>query len=251
MKSGFYDGSVTHVRTSDVDHEFTVSLFMVFVDLDRLPQLLDDIVGWSASGPAIAQFRRSDHFGPKDRSLSDSARDRVQDKLGFRPGGPVGLLTHFRYFGYLFNPVSFYYCYDTDQNLKAVLAEVHNTPWHEEHVYTLPADSNSKDKGNWSVTVDKDFHVSPFQPMDQRYEISFSEPNETLSVSVDSYRKAKRELSASLNLNRKPFNRNNAYSMLLRYPLMSFNVTARIYYEAVKLWWKDATFYPHPEGASS
>lgn len=247
MESGFYQGSVAHRRSAEIDHEFSVNLFMVCLDITKLPELLDPIPGWSARNPALAWYRRNDHFGQPQQDLAVSVRDRVQKVMGKRPEGSIYLLTHLRYLGYLFNPVSFYYCFDKQDNFQAFIAEVHNTPWHEEHVYCVPVSNFDGSNSKFTITLDKDFHVSPFQPMDQHYRITYEEPDEELFVRIESYRNQNREFDACLKMSRKPLSVFNAYRMLLRYPFMSFKVTASIYFEALKLWWSGATFYPHPE----
>lgn len=250
MRSAFYEGSVRHRRTAEIDHNFDVPLFMVYLCLDELPEVLGDIPGWSVKGPALARFDRDDHFGDTAESLTTSVRNTVEEREGFRPRGRVCLLTHLRYFGYLFNPVSFFYCFGKDDELCAVLAEVHNTPWHEEHVYSMSIDQSMRSSGTYRTRLNKDFHVSPFHPMDQYYLLRCTDPDEELMVSIKSYKNDNRQLSAGLKMSRKEFNRKNAYSCMLRYPFMTLQVTARIYFEALRLWWKGATFYPHPEGVN-
>ena len=103
-------------------------MYMLYLDLDELP------------GLGLRSFRRSDYLGDPSRDLATEVRDRVEAALGFRPAGPVRLLTHVRSLGYVFNPVSFYYCFDEGgERLRAVVAEITNTPWGERHAYVLPA----------------------------------------------------------------------------------------------------------------
>ena len=116
---------------------------MMYLDLDELPELFEKRWLWSAKGPAVGRFRRSDHLGPDDQSLSESVRELVARDSGQRPAGPIRLLTNMRYFGHGFNPVSFYYCFaDDGHTLETIVAEVNNTPWGEQEIYVLPASAN-------------------------------------------------------------------------------------------------------------
>ncbi len=154
MTSALYEGVVTHRRLAPRTHTFSYRIFMVYLDLDELPGVFDRFLLWSARRPAIAWFRERDHGlgaqGEASRTrrrapgreapLRESIRDLVERRTGKRPTGPVRLLTHLRYFGLCFNPVSFYYCFEPDgETLACVVAEVDNTPWLERHAYVLSA----------------------------------------------------------------------------------------------------------------
>ena len=154
MHSALYEGVVTHTRLQPRPHTFSYRIFMVYLDLDELPGVLDRFLLWSARRPALAWFRERDHgLGAKaeaartgrcasgrEAPLRESIRSLVERRTGERPTGPVRLLTHLRYFGLCFNPVSFYYCFEPDgETLACVVAEVDNTPWLERHAYVLSA----------------------------------------------------------------------------------------------------------------
>ncbi len=113
------------------------------------------------------RFRRSDYLGRRRVPLADSVRALVAERLGAPPDGPIRLLTQLRTLGHCFNPVSFYYCYDESERLRALVAEVTNTPWGERHAYVIGAGAERIIQGG----MDKALHVSPFMEMDQRYEV--------------------------------------------------------------------------------
>jgi DUF1365 family protein len=116
MKSCVYEGTVRHRRDAPVRHSFHYSIFMMYLDLAELPDLFRERWFWSPATPNLAWFRQSDHLGDPEKPLDQNVRDLVEAKTGHRPSGPIRLLTHLRYFGYGFNPVSFYFCFDsTDQ----------------------------------------------------------------------------------------------------------------------------------------
>jgi len=250
VKSAIYEGSVQHHRDREVEHRFTVPLYMLYLDLSELPELFDDYPGWTVNSTGIVRFDRSDHLGSDSETLQQSVRRVVNDRIGRRPEGAIRLLTQLRHFGYCFNPVSFYYCYDEDEQLNVVLAEVHNTPWHEEHVYVLDCSSGREEKDRIKFRFDKNFHVSPFLPMETYYRMRLTRPAEKLHVSVESHRKSRRIFRASLEMQRKSLARTNAYLHMLVHPTISLQVIGRIYFEAFRLWWKGATFHPHPEASN-
>src|SRR5512137_317176 len=124
MESRIYTGHVGHQRLTPVGNEFRYRLFFLYLDLAELDQVFAGRWLWSVERPNWASFRRRDHLrqpGP----LDEAVRDEVKRQLGFRPVGPVRILTHLRYLGYCFNPISIYYCHGADgTNLEAIVAEV-------------------------------------------------------------------------------------------------------------------------------
>ncbi len=183
--------------------------------------------------------------------LADAVRDCVARATGERPAGPIRLLTHLRYGGHSFNPVSFYYCYGADGlSLDCIVAEITNTPWHERHAYVLAA-SGAQPRGpalQWSF--DKAFHVSPFIPMDRTYQWQLSKPDRTLGVRMGVMRAGELEFDASLMLRRRTLDGAALARVLLRFPLMTTQVVAAIYWNALRLWLKGTPVYAHPSTAS-
>ena len=138
--SAIYEGTVRHRRRRPRLHAFTYRVFLMYLDLDDLDDVFQGRWLWSTQRPALARFRREDHVGDPSVPLDEAVRDLVAARTGHRPAGPVRLLTHLRYFGYVMNPVSFYYCFAADgAGLEAIVAEVNNTPWGEQHCYVLRA----------------------------------------------------------------------------------------------------------------
>ena len=213
--SALYEGWVRHRRHTPVEHEFRYRLFMSYLDLSELPELLDGVPLWSARRPAPAWFRRSDYL--------DVDHD-----------GPVRVLTHVRTFGHLFNPVSLYYLFDgAGERVERVIAEVTNTPWGERHSYELDG---------LDSTVDKDFHVSPFLGMDSEYRIRMTEPGDSLGVHMESRRDGEVDFDATLSLRRREL----SARPLLTYPFMTARMVLGIYAQAVRLKLKGAPYHPHP-----
>ena len=148
MNSALYEGHLTHIRYLPIKKRFDYSLFMLFFDLEELPHLFESFWFWSSRKWNIAYFRRSDHMGDPSESLSDSVRNWVFTKTGKRPDGRIFLMTHLCYFGYRFNPVSFYYCFDSSEsNVQTIIAEINNTPWGEQFCYLLDCSKAIKKQG--------------------------------------------------------------------------------------------------------
>ena len=249
MNSCLYIGQIAHRRLGVVRNAFRSRLFMVYLDLDELPQLFDRFWLWSARRPALAWFRRADYLGDPTRPLADWVRERIHQELGYAPAGPIRVLTHLRYFGHGFNPVTFYYCHD-DANgpVRVIVAEITNTPWNQRHSYVLPVDEAAAAQSPYRFEFEKRFHVSPFMPMDQQYRWRFSAPGDRLTVYMENLRDGQRVFDASLDLAARPINSASLAGCLLRFPLVTVGVVARIYWQALKLLLKKATVHPHPAG---
>lgn len=248
MDSCLYTGQVGHRRLMPVGNAFHYSLFFLYLDLAELETVFAGRWLWSVEKSNWASFRRADHFRPESLPLDSAVRDEVERQLGGRPRGPIRLLTHLRYLGYCFNPISIYYCFAEDeQTLEAFLVEIHNTPWGEEYLRAFAARTDHRD-GDWhQYRLDKEFHVSPFMPMDIVYDWRFTAPGEELAVRMTNNRQGAEVLSASLQLRRQPLTSGNLAGALLRWPVMTAKVIAAIYWQALRLKWKRVPFRPHPE----
>lgn len=251
MNSCIYEGRVRHRRFRPTEHFFDYRVFLMYLDLDELDSVFRGRWFWSARRPAPAWFRRADHAGDPRRPLAETARDMVEAKTGKRPLGPVRLLTHLRYFGYCMNPVSFYYCYSAGgEQLEAVIAEINNTPWGERHCYVLPASASEAELPRLEWKFSKEFHVSPFFPMNQLYHWRFVQPGEALSVHMENFEAGSRVFDATMTLTRREISSRELRRVLIQYPLMTVQVIAAIYYQAARLWLKRCPFFSHPKEGS-
>jgi len=247
MNSAIFEGRVRHRRMRPVRHVFEYRLFMLYIDLAELDRVFDRRWFWSTRRPALARFRREDHLGDPARPLAESVRDLVAAQTGRHPRGPIRLLTHLSYFGYGFNPVSFYYCFGTDEEeLEAIVAEVTNTPWGERHCYVLGATGLPGPK---RFKPEKLMHVSPFMPMDVDYDWRFSMPADRLGVHMENHRAGEKLFDATLSLKRVEITGASLARVLVQYPLLTLRVIVGIHWQALRLWLKKVPVYDHPDKA--
>jgi DUF1365 family protein len=199
-----YEGTIRHRRFAAGAHEFRHRIALAYADLDA---------------------------PPRGRFLD---RGRVEALIE-APAAHIRLLTMPRSLGVGFNPVSFYYCFDADDALTHVVAEVTNTPWGERHTYVLPQGHGSPEKA---------FHVSPFMGMDHAYDVRASAPGASLSVHIASHRAGVPAFDATLVLKPRPYSRRRLAGASLR-------TLALIYAHAIALKVKGAPYFPHPRPEAS
>jgi len=250
MQSALYTGWVRHRRLGPRAHAFRYPLFMALLDLGELREAFRGRWLWGVERRAFVSFRRADHFGDPTRPLDDCVRELVERETGQRPAGPVRLLTHLRFAGYVFNPVSFFYCYAADgEALEAVVAEVNNTPWGERHCYVLPAGTGAgagPGAGDIVRHTPKRMHVSPFMPMGLDYEWRLDAPRARLAVHMRCLQEGAELFNATMLLRRRPLQAAAMAATLLRFPLMTARVVLAIHWQALVLWLKRVPFYAHP-----
>lgn len=259
MESCIYNGWVRHRRHEPSGHQFRYELFMMYLDLAELPHLFDRYWCWSARGPALARYKRSDYHQTLnddedhgELSLDEAVRRTVTAQTGRRPDGPIRMLTHLRYFGYIFNPVSFYYCFDSSgTTVQTILAEITNTPWKERHAYVLPVSSATRNDSVMRFEFGKEFHVSPFWPMDMSYDWRLSMPGEQLRIHMNNLRRkdghSRRVFDATLTMQREEISSAALARVLVKYPLMTAQVSGAIYWQALRLWFRRTPFFTHPK----
>ena len=243
-----YSGSITHRRFTPFKQTFTYPIFLAYVDLLDVHNVLKKSLFWNINKPAIVSFNRSDYHGDPRIALDESVRRTVFDRIGKKPEGPIRLLTHLRYFGYCFNPVSFYYCFDkSDKYVETILAEVTNTPWKERHAYVINKKTNASKNSNLVAELKKKLHVSPFWGMDHQYDWLFTEPNQNLFVNMKNFKEGNKVFDATLKLNRESFSKLTLLRFILKFPFITLVIVFRIHWQAMKLWFKKAPFFIHPK----
>jgi DUF1365 family protein len=239
-----YEGTLNHTRTKPNKHAFQYRVHMLYLDLDDLVRTFSNKLFWSYNRFNLGCFLRSDYFGHSKNSLKKSIQDEIKKKLHFKHYGKIFVLTSPRYFGYCFNPVSFYYCFNLKNKLEVIVSHITNTPWNENHAYVH--DCRRLKQPMKYFQFQKNFHVSPFMPMDIQYEWSFNEPGKEIIVSMNNIHKKEFIFNASMKLHRKPLNNQSLNYLLFKFPPETFKTIMAIYWNALRLKFKRIPFFSHP-----
>jgi DUF1365 family protein len=247
-RSSVFVGTVSHTRLAPRKRAFKYPVYMVLFELAELetPRRAARIFGgtrfFGVERAAPAIFRRRDFLGDPERLLSECVRDLVESATGERPLGRIQLLANPRTFGYEFNPIAVYYVYDGER-LAHVVADVTNIPWRDSEAYVFAAGPDGLVDG----TADKRMHVSPFLEMDYEYRLRTSAPGDGLTLSVSNSRDGAIEFAAGLKLVRRGAEASDLRRTLIRFPAMAVQVTARIFWQALKMRAAGFRWYPRTE----
>ena len=236
MNSCIYNGEVTHTRFKPVRHFLKYKTFSLLIDLDEIDELDSRISIFSHNKFNVFSFYDKDH-GERDGSnlkewvLSNIRKFNIEGKIN-----KIKLLCYPRIFGYVFNPLSIFYCYESDK-LKAIFYEVKNT-FNEQHTYIF------KIKNNDEITqkCKKRFYVSPFMDMESYYNFKLINPNNKLSVLIKQTDLTGTILTATQTGDKKEFNFKQLIKNFFKYPLMTIKIISSIHYEALLLWKKGAIY---------
>ncbi|MGE8415486.1 MAG: DUF1365 domain-containing protein [Pseudomonas sp.] len=249
MNSALYSGWISHRRFAPKGHAFRYRIGLLYLDLDEQDAVLglSPLAGSGRFAPFA--FRQGDYlpaFTGQGMRLIDAVRQQVAMALGHAPSGKICLLTQVRSWGLAFNPVSFFYCFEADGQLAAILCEVSNTPWRERYHYVLPArPDTATTPEHQHFAVAKAFHVSPFLPRELEYRMSFSPPAERLGVHMADWQGEFKVFDATLNLQRQALDRRSLHQYLRRFPWMTAKTCLAIYWQALCLFAKGLRFFPH------
>ena len=225
MKASIYEVTISHARSAPLRNVFRYRSYLWLVDLDHLPRVR-----------LLAGFRARDHLGDPRASIRANL-DRFLAARGVDlGGGRVTMLAHARVLGYVFNPLTVYWCHRPDGTLACVVAEVHNT-YRQRHAYLLPADR---------AELPKQFYVSPFYPVDGRYRMSLPEPGERLSLSVRLDRPDGQSFAASVRGRAVPATARTRLAAGVRHPWSTAAVSVRIRWQGVRLYLRGLPVIPRP-----
>ena len=238
MRSAIYSGRVHHARLTPKKHRLSHRVFMLLLDLDELETLDRTLGGFGVNRRARAAFYTHDHADGDSVDL----RAHIEGKLAREGialnGGRIALLCMPRLLGYVFNPLSVYFCWDEAGMLKAIVYEVKNT-FGERFDYVLPA---REDNGVVRQSCEKDFFVSPFLPMNMRYEFTVTPPGEKIAVAMRVLRGDNTVLTASFGGDKSALNEANLKRAIRRHPAMTFGAIFAIHWHAIRLILKGAPF---------
>ncbi len=246
FNSKIYESELSHIRTKPRPNKFKYKVYHFFLDLDEIGNMkhINGLLGYEKF--SLLSFFEKDHlkFAPNHANLP--LKDRVknylsENKIEFVPE-KIFLLTHLRVLHYVFNPVSLYYCYDSKNNLRLVLAEVNNT-FLEQKGYIIDM-QNSENK-----IQDKNFYVSPFIHHNCKFEFKITNPNENIFLNINSKNEKTNEiiLTGILKGSRSEITTKNLIRLNFKYPLVTFKVIFLIHWQAFKLFLKKVTYFSKKE----
>lgn len=228
-------------------HAFSYAVDMTYLDLDELDVVFEGRWFWSTRRMAWSRFRRSDYVGDPKKPLKEAVCDVIAKRLGFRPTGRVGMLTTLRRLGHSFNPVTFYWAFDSDGDTPvAFLAEITNTPWNERFVYAFRWSDGEAVGGSRRFRFPKEFHVSPFFPMNLSYDWTIGAPGERVVIHMEDWNDNAKIFDADLMATRQPITGRSLAASLIRSPMTSMMVLGAIYWQALRLKWRGVPFHPNP-----
>ncbi|HEY3765934.1 MAG TPA: DUF1365 domain-containing protein [Gaiellales bacterium] len=239
MRSALYEGHVVHDRRTEHRNLFRYPVYMWLVDLDELDELDRRLWAFGNDRRALTTIRARDHLGASGRTIAQNLRTYLGAQGIDLDGGHVTLLTNARVLGYVFNPLSVYYCHGRDGALRCMVAEVHNT-YGQRHCYLLEPGERGR------VETGKEFYVSPFLTVDGRYRMTLTPPDERLSVQMALHQSGRRVFAASLTGRRVPLTNASVARMLVRHPLMTARVTSLIHLQGIKLALRGVARVPRP-----
>jgi len=246
MESAIYFGTVRHRRFRPASHEFTYPLFMALLDVDRIPELMQVSRLSSYNRWNWASFSQADHFGDPRRSLRERLAEDAARHGCELPDGQIFLLTHLRYLGYNFNPVSFFYCYDGNDCLQVIMAEVKNTFGETQNYWLSASCQTGVSDAAHSYEFAKKFHVSPFISMACDYRWTFTDPGESLVVQTNVDENNQPVFDGTLRLTRRPWSAEWLRHALTRFPWVTAKTVAAIHFEALRLYLKKVPVVHHP-----
>lgn len=243
MQNRIYTGFIIHNRLSPKKHAFKYKMTMFFLDIDNIENAFAGVPFVSTNKLNLMSFNRVNYMPSKDGASIRNELIKEIHKNGYiEEPGKIYILTHLAYFGYCYNPVSFYYCYSQDDKLMYFMAEVNNTPWNERYVYFKNCDSSGS---NIKFNLDKKFHVSPFLPIDMIYQWNINTPNEIVRISMRCYESDLLKFTAAFKLSSKQITPINCFKALIKNPFATQLLHYRIYWQALKLLIKCTPFYAH------
>lgn len=260
MPSCLYECEVLHARFAPKPHRFVYRLFLFALDLDELETLHRRLALFSVNRPNLYSFREADYL-PTHEPIHHTSRPQpvchlIGDKrAGLKErvvaylagqgvdltGGRVVLVTLPRIFGYLFNPVSFYFCYDRHGDCVAALSEVTNTFREMKPFFLGPATHTA---GAFRLRTPKHFYVSPFSDVDVAFDFILRPPADRLAVQIDDYAAGQRTLTSLLTGPRRALTNGRLAWFTLKYPLLTLRIIALIHWHALRLWLKRVPWFP-------
>jgi hypothetical protein len=242
MKSGIFVGRVTHRRKAPFRHNLAYRTFSLLLDLDELEELDARSRWFSHNRRNILSVHDGDH-GARDGTNMRTWAEAQLDLAGIETaGGRIEVMLYPRILGYQFNPLTSWFCYDAEDNLRAVIYEIHNTFGHS-HSHLVPVEGREPYRHSFG----KEFHVSPFFDREGGYAFTLRPPGERYSISIDYSTNTERRLTATTVGSRKEFTDRNLLTTFLTHPLLTLKVISAIHWHALRILIKGGRYHPVPE----
>ena len=251
LQNSLYTGLVTHTRVHPLYHNFKYKMLWYCLDLDRLTSFFERLKFHAYDKFNLISFHQKDYENTDSNTdLKTAVQQIILENTGQHFHGKIFILTQLRFLGFVFNPVTFYFCFDEQDQLKYTIAYITNTPWNEKKPYVFSrdiAESHKCERIEHKTEFKKAFHISPFNPMDMHYQWQFYlEPNK-IEINMDCYQGANLAMNAHMKLSQQPIAARRAFTIPLTYPFQGIKVLGGIYWQAFKLWLKRAPLYTHPK----
>lgn len=251
LESAIYQGFVRHRRFTPKAHAFQYSVMMILLKLDEVERIKKRCWQFGEKRFHWARMRREDYIGQANEPIAVSVKNKIAELLNSKeyPEGEVFLLGQLRYLGLYFSPLNLYYLRQQG-HFRYMLAEVSNTPWNQRHYYLVDLDNIQPH--------DKAFHVSPFNPMQQRYHWQIKPPlasNGKSMLHLESYdnsntQNPEKVFDATMVLKRTELNQRELSRVLMKTPIQTANIVMGIYWQALKLFLKRVPLHTHPDKKS-
>jgi len=246
VKSCLFIGEVEHRRFEPVAHEFRYKVCYYYLDLDEIDGIFKIPLLLTKDKWGLLSWWRKDYIYPNDLSIKEVVKKAILTQTGEDFDGPIRMLTNISYFGFCFNPVTFYYCFDPDEKLRFIVSEVTNTPWKQRNTEVYPFRGENKTLQQHA----KSFHVSPFMQMEIDYTFVLNKPGEDIHILMQNRKTGDQKIvfDSTLDLKRKELTKTNVILQFLRFPIMTVTTVAAIYWQALILYFiRKTPFYSHPE----
>lgn len=245
LATGFADGHVIHNRLMPKKHRFKYNMYWCLFDVDRIDQWMAQSRLWRYNGIALLSLHDKDYITDSNDPIKDKIRAYIKQQSRHDFSGQIFLFTHPRFLGYGFNSVNFYFCFDG--GLRYVVSEINNTPWGEKHLYFHDcSQAKCGADGDLQFNFQKQFHISPFAPMDMAYQWHFKVTAQGIFIKMMLHRKGVNVLNVVLDTKITPVVENNINRFPLMRPFQPWKMSLGIYWQAFKLWFKKVPFYSHP-----
>lgn len=248
LNSCLYETDVMHCRIRPKRHQFNSSLFMFYLDLDEIDRLenVSKLIGHNKN--RIYNFMDKDHFDLDGTTIKEKVLNYLQDKVDTESIKKIMLLTNLRTFGYVFNPVSFYFCFDLQNKPVCVVPEICNTFREIKPFFIKDIEEG---KNTFRSQQKKNFYISPFVSVDMPLDFKVRIPDEQLNIQIDDYDEQGKFLYATMSGRKVQLTKRNLILYSLKFPFVTLKIISLIHFHALLLWLKKVPYFEKNEKLDS